>query len=57
MEGSVRVPGEAGNGLAKVTIQIPAWKETPLAPASFAVSLDLDSSEMQTAKPWKEKQP
>lgn len=62
VEGTVRVPGKAGKGLAKVTVHIPDWKESVLAPASFAVPLDshrLDnpSQPIQTAKPWQEKQP
>lgn len=62
VEGSLRVPGKAGKGVAKVTVHIPDWKESALAPASFAVSLDrhrLDNpaQPIQTAKPWKVKQP
>lgn len=61
VEGTVRVPGKAGKGVAKVTVHIPDWRESVLAPASFAVPLDhrLDnpSQPIQAAKPWQEKQP
>ena len=61
-EGFVRVPSQAGKGVARVTVHIPDWKESVLAPASFAVPLDPPrlgnpSPKIQTAKPWKEKRP
>jgi hypothetical protein len=61
-EGFVRVPDRAGKGVARVTVRIPDWKESVLAPASFAVPLDPHRlgnppPKIQTAKPWKEKQP
>jgi len=31
--GSVRVPGEAGKGRARVTLSFPAWKQVDVAPA------------------------
>jgi hypothetical protein len=49
----VRVREDAGNGVAKVTVQIPDWKEQVLAPASFAVPLDHAAWKVETAKPWK----
>jgi hypothetical protein len=33
----VRVPEEAGNGKAKVTLSFPDWKEGRVAPATFFV--------------------
>ena len=35
--GPVRVPDEAGNGKAKVTVSFPEWKEGKVAPATFEV--------------------
>ena len=52
----MRVPGEAGSGAAKVTIQIPDWKGPVLPPSSFEVPLDAGSEKIQIAKPWKERQ-
>jgi hypothetical protein len=33
--GSVRVPGEAGKGTAKVTLSYPAFQRAEVAPATF----------------------
>jgi hypothetical protein len=49
----VRVPSEAGEGAAKVTIRIPDWKGPELSPTSFAVPLDDASTKIRVAKPWK----
>lgn len=53
----MRVPGEAGDGIAKVTIHIPDWKEQKLPAATFALPLDHPDRKIQVAKPWKESQP
>jgi len=33
----VRVPAEAGEGKAKVTLSFPDWKEGKVAPATFEI--------------------
>jgi hypothetical protein len=53
----VGVPREVGQGLAKVTIRFPDWKESKLAPASFAVSLAAPMDKIKAAKPWKGHRP
>jgi hypothetical protein len=35
----VRVPSEAGNGKAKITLTFPDWKESKVAPATFEVPI------------------
>jgi hypothetical protein len=50
----VRVPSEAGQGAARVTIRILDWKEQKLPPAVFAVPLDNSANKIQIAKPWKD---
>jgi hypothetical protein len=35
----VGVPSEAGNGKAKITLSIPDWKESKIAPATFDVPI------------------
>jgi hypothetical protein len=52
----VRVPEQAGNGKAKVTVSFPDWKEGKVAPAELEVALapGAKSSTVQTrtsAKP------
>jgi len=37
--GPVRVPEEAGNGKAKVTLSFPDWKEGKVIPASFELPI------------------
>jgi hypothetical protein len=37
--GPVRVPHEAGNGKAKVTISFEGWEEGRVAPATFEVTI------------------
>jgi hypothetical protein len=37
--GSVRVPGEAGKGKAKVTLSFPAWKRAEVTPATFELPI------------------
>jgi hypothetical protein len=37
--GPVRVPDEASNGNAKVTLSFPEWKEGKVAPASFEIPI------------------
>ncbi len=37
--GSVRVPGEAGKGKAKVTLSLPTWKRAEVAPATFELPI------------------
>ena len=37
--GPVRVPDEAGNGKARVTLSFPDWKEGHVMPATFEVPL------------------
>jgi len=49
----VRVPSEAGQGAAKITIRIPNWQQQELPPAVFAVPLDNSANKIQIAKPWK----
>jgi hypothetical protein len=49
----VRVPSEAGDGVAKVTISIPDWNDQKLGPTTFAVHLNADPGKFHTAKPWK----
>jgi len=39
MSEPVRVPDEAGNGKAKVTVSFADWKEGYVAPATFEVPL------------------
>jgi hypothetical protein len=36
----VRVPDEAGNGKAKVTLSFPDWKEGDVAPATFELPIE-----------------
>lgn len=50
--GSVRVPSEAGDGAAKITLHIENWKELPAA--TFVVPLDSAPGKLHAAKPWKE---
>jgi hypothetical protein len=35
----VRVPDQAGSGMARVTLSYPRWKGRPVAPATFAVPI------------------
>jgi hypothetical protein len=35
----VRVPKEAGNGKAKVTLSFPDWKEGKVEPATFEIGI------------------
>jgi len=35
----VRVPDEAGNGSAKVTVSFPDWKEARVAPATYRLRI------------------
>jgi hypothetical protein len=51
----VRVPSEAGEGIAKVNVSIPDWKKPPLAPVAFAVPLNAATPKFQAAKRWNEK--
>jgi hypothetical protein len=37
--GSVRVPDDAGAGMAKVTLGFPNWKDRPVAPATFDIPI------------------
>jgi hypothetical protein len=53
----VRVPSEAGDGVAKVTVSIPDWKKVKLAPATFAVPLNAASEKIHAAKRWNDRHP
>jgi hypothetical protein len=53
----VRVPSEAGDGVAKITVSIPEWKKALLAPATFAVPLNADSQKIHAAQRWNERHP
>jgi hypothetical protein len=35
----VRVPENAGTGMAKVTLTYPGWKDRPVAPATFEIPI------------------
>jgi len=35
----VRVPDNAGNGSAKVTLSMPNWKENPVAPLTLDIPI------------------
>jgi len=39
MMGPVRVPDEAGNGSARVTVSFPSWKEANVTPATYRLPL------------------
>jgi hypothetical protein len=47
----VRVPGEAGEGKAKVTLSFAAWKEGKVAPATAEVPVVAPPAEGADGKP------
>ena len=49
--GSVRVPDEAGNGTAKITLSFSAWKERAVAPATFEVPIGQPQPKVETRRP------
>jgi hypothetical protein len=53
----VGVPREAGQGVAKITIHFPDWRESKITPAMFAVDLAAPMGKLKAAKPWKGERP
>ena len=48
----MRVPSEAGNGKAKITLSFPDWRESKVAPATFEVPIvDATKADPKGEKP------